>query len=93
MKLVSHPDSGFDGNYIHFELTINGINVACAVTADCLALIAQRNRLSLDSYQATFGLFRDEIEAIAARKYIEGDKGLLIKAADLVQLSRLKWNW
>ena len=80
--LISHAEERFDGNYIHFMIAVDGDFVACAITADCLARIADKNRLSRDSYRATFGLHHREIAALARRQFLGGVESPLITAAD-----------
>ena len=86
ITLISPAEAWFDGNQIHFMITVNGDCVACCITADCLAYIAEKNRLSRDSYRATFGLHHHEIEALARLKFLSGVERPVITAADLEDL-------
>ena len=79
----SHPESRFDGQYIHFKISKDGITAHCAVTVNYLERLAARNGLAPDSFRATFALHRAKIEALALSKLLDGEARPLLTAYDL----------
>jgi hypothetical protein len=76
-------DFRFDGDYIHFRISIAEIPIRCAVTAQYLAAYAARHGLPQGRCRATFVIARPEIENIALKLFRSGSERPLITNSDL----------
>jgi uncharacterized protein DUF1488 len=81
--MATLSDGQFDGRYIHFCFALDSKIVRCAVTVECLERFAAKRALARDSYRATFGLYRSEIEALALEKFLQGDDRPLVTSRDI----------